>query len=74
MIILCELVNRPVDTVILIVIFFVLIWLVGIVIIRWIFRINEQIELLTQIKDELQKLRFIGAEIRKYQEKKEVEK
>lgn len=40
---------------ILLVIFFVvLIWLVvKIVIIRWIFRINEQIELLSQIRDEL---------------------
>lgn len=35
---------------------------------RWIFRINEQIELLIQIKDELRKLR-----LKKYPENREVE-
>ena len=40
-----------------------------IVIIRWLFRINEQIELLTQIKDELRKLR-----LKKYPENREAEK
>jgi len=39
-----------------------------IIIARWIFRINEQIELLTQIKDELRKSR-----LKKYPEKREVE-
>lgn len=56
--------------IIIFVIFFGLIWLVvKIMITRCIFRINEQIELLTQIKDELRKSR-----LKKYPENSEAEK
>ena len=42
---------------------------IPIAITRWIFRVNEQIELLNQIKDELRKLR-----LKKYPEIREAEK
>ena len=34
---------------------------IQIALVRWVFRINEQIELLTQIKDELNKLRLLNS-------------
>ena len=52
-------------------IFFVIIVfviIIPIVLLRWIFRINEQIELLDQIRNELRKLR-----LHKYPEKREDE-
>ena len=48
---------------------FVIFVTIMIAITRWIFRIDEQIELLTQIKDELRRLR-----LKKYPENREVEK
>ena len=54
---------------IFVILIFVVFVTVMIAITRWIFRIDEQIELLTQIKDELRKLR-----LKKYPEKREVEK
>lgn len=47
----------------------VLLFVMPIVLMRWVLRINEQIELLTQIKDELRKLR-----LKKYPEERESEK
>ena len=46
----------------------VLFFVIPVVLMRWIFRINEQIELLNQIRDELKKLR-----LRKYPENRKVE-
>ena len=47
----------------------VLLFVIPIVLMRWVLRINEQIELLNQIRDELRKLR-----LRKYPEKRKDEK
>ena len=51
-------------------IFFVLVIVIAvpIILLRWIFRIDEQIELLSQIKDELKKSR-----LKKYPEKRAIE-
>ena len=61
----------PIELVVVIFVFFFVVIspLLNLMVFRWIFRINEQIELLTQIHDELRKLR-----LRKYPEKREAEK
>jgi len=43
----------------------ILFFVIPVVLARWIFRINEQIDLLSQIKDELRKLR-----LKKYPDKR----